>query len=47
MGWMVADYFYRGRIEPWIDKKVVKYHRTIEEYDQPLKEAGFRIEDRR
>lgn len=44
--WIVDDYFNCGeRVEPWIDKKVVKYHRTIEEYYQLLKQAGFRIED--
>ncbi|MBT2601446.1 class I SAM-dependent methyltransferase [Bacillus sp. ISL-53] len=46
--WIVDDYFNSGvRIEPWIDKKVVKYHRTIEEYYQLLKQAGFMIEDMR
>ena len=44
--WIVDDYFNSGeRVEPWIDKKVVKYHRTIEEYYQLLKQTGFRIED--
>ena len=44
--WIVDDYFNIGeRVEPWIDKKVVKYHRTIEEYFQLLKQAGFMIED--
>ena len=44
--WIVDDYFNSGeRVEPWIDKKVVKYHRTIEEYFQLLKQAGFMIED--
>jgi SAM-dependent methyltransferase len=44
--WIVDDYFNSGeRVEPWIDKKVVKYHRTIEEYFQLLKHAGFIIED--
>lgn len=44
--WIVDDYFNSGeRVEPWIDKKVVKYHRTIEEYYQLLKQAGFMIED--
>lgn len=43
---MGRDYFNGGeRVEPWIDKKVVKYHRTIEEYFQLLKQAGFMIED--
>ncbi|MFS1511597.1 class I SAM-dependent DNA methyltransferase [Chengkuizengella sp. SCS-71B] len=44
--WIVDDYFHSGeRVEPWIDKMVVKYHRTIEEYYQLLKQAGFSIED--
>jgi SAM-dependent methyltransferase len=44
--WIVDDYFNSGeRVELWIDKKVVKYHRTIEEYYQLLKQVGFRIED--
>ncbi|MFJ7855786.1 class I SAM-dependent DNA methyltransferase [Peribacillus frigoritolerans] len=44
--WIVDDYFNSGeRIEPWIDKRVVKYHRTFEEYYQLLKLAGFKIED--
>ena len=44
--WIVDDYFNSGeRVEPWIDKKVVKYHRTIEEYYQLLKQAGFMIDD--
>lgn len=44
--WIVDDYFNSGvRIEPWIDKKVVKYHRTIEQYYRLLKQAGFMIDD--
>ncbi|WP_019241073.1 MULTISPECIES: hypothetical protein [Bacillus] len=44
--WIVDDYFYSGeRIEPWMGKKVVKYHRTIEEYFQMLKNVGFTITD--
>ena len=44
--WIVDDYFNSGkRVEPWIDKKVVKYHRTLEEYYQLLKLVGFKIED--
>lgn len=44
--WIVDDYFNSGkRVEPWIDKKVVKYHRTFEEYYQLLKLSGFKIDD--
>lgn len=46
--WIVDDYFYGGeRIEKWIDKKVIKYHRTVEAYFQILKQAGFSITDLR
>ncbi len=44
--WIVDDYFNSGeRVEPWIGKKVVKYHRTMEEYYQLLKQAGYTIVD--
>lgn len=46
--WIVDDYFTSGeRVEPWIGKKVVKYHRTTEEYYQLLKQVGFKIVDLR
>jgi SAM-dependent methyltransferase len=46
--WIVDDYFHDGeRREPWIDKVVVKYHRTIEQYFSALREAGFTILDLR
>ena len=46
--WIVDDYFHSGkRVEPWIDKHIVKYHRTVEEYFQLLKHAGFTIRDMR
>ncbi|RSD28886.1 class I SAM-dependent methyltransferase [Mesobacillus subterraneus] len=46
--WIVDDYFDVGeRVEPWIGKKVIKYHRTIEEYFRLLREAGFKVEDLR
>ncbi len=46
--WVVDDYFNQGeRVEPWIGKKVIKYHRTIEEYFQLLLAAGFMVEDLR
>lgn len=42
--WIVDDYFLEGeRKEPWIDKVVVKYHRTIEQYFTALTKAGFAI----
>jgi SAM-dependent methyltransferase len=46
--WIIDDYFNQGeRAEPWIGKKVIKYHRTVEEYFQLLKQAGFKIDDLR
>lgn len=44
--WIVDDYFSMGeRTESWIGEDVVKYHRTIEEYFQLLKQAGFKVTD--
>ena len=44
--WVVDDYFSQGeRAEPWIGKKVIKYHRTIEEYFQLMLQAGFAVDD--
>ncbi|MBT2636881.1 MULTISPECIES: class I SAM-dependent methyltransferase [unclassified Bacillus (in: firmicutes)] len=46
--WVVDDYFKQGeRVEPWIGKKVIKYHRTVEEYFQLLLAAGFMVKDLR
>lgn len=46
--WIVDDYFNQGeRIEPWIGRKVIKYHRTTEEYFQLLLRAGFSVDDLR
>ncbi|MDP4164297.1 MAG: class I SAM-dependent methyltransferase [Bacillota bacterium] len=46
--WIVDDYFDIGeRKELWINKEVIKYHRTVEEYFRLLKGAGFKIEDLR
>jgi cyclopropane fatty-acyl-phospholipid synthase-like methyltransferase len=46
--WIVDDYFNQGeRAEPWIGKKVIKYHRTVEEYFQLLLHAGFKVGDLR
>lgn len=42
--WIVDDYFNEGeRQEPWIDKVVVKQHRTIESYFKALTTAGFKV----
>ncbi|MEW8986357.1 MAG: class I SAM-dependent methyltransferase [Bacillus sp. (in: firmicutes)] len=44
--WVVDDYFNQGeRVEPWIGKKVIKYHRTVEEYFKLLLATGFMVED--
>ncbi len=46
--WIVDDYFNQGeRAEPWIGKKVIKYHRTVEGYFKLLLETGFMVEDLR
>lgn len=46
--WIVDDYFNLGeRAEPWIGKKVIKYHRSTEEYFTLLKQSGFKVEDLR
>ncbi|WP_394120513.1 class I SAM-dependent methyltransferase [Planococcus donghaensis] len=42
--WIVDEYFDEGvRQEPWIDKIVVKHHRTIESYFSALTKAGFTV----
>lgn len=42
--WIVDDYFEEGeRQEPWIDKIVVKHHRSIESYFSALTTAGFSV----
>lgn len=44
--WIVDDYFQIGvRAEPWIGEKVVKYHRTVEEYFMILRNSGFHINE--
>ncbi|MFZ3579204.1 class I SAM-dependent DNA methyltransferase [Virgibacillus sp. DJP39] len=46
--WLVDDYFIEGeRKEPWIEKTVVKYHRTIEHYFKALTKSGFSVVDLR
>ena len=42
--WIVDNYFKSGeRINKWIGKEVVKYHRTIAEYFQLFEETGFKV----
>ncbi|WP_404458069.1 class I SAM-dependent DNA methyltransferase [Oceanobacillus kapialis] len=44
--WNVDNYFESGeRVEQWMNKDVVKYHRTIEEYFHLLTRAGFHIKN--
>lgn len=44
--WLVDNYFVSGqRINKWIDKEVIKYHRTIEEYIRLIKSSGLEIEE--
>lgn len=43
--WLVDNYFAIGRREnSWLGGKVLKYHRTIEQYFSLLQGAGFMIE---
>ncbi len=42
--WLVDDYFRGGRREnSWLGGKVVKYHRTIEQYFSALQRTGFEV----
>lgn len=42
--WIVDNYFVTGRRDVlWMGKRVVKYHRTIEDYFNLLCTTGFRI----
>lgn len=42
--WRVDDYFVEGeRREPWINKTVIKQHRTTESYFTALTETGFSV----
>lgn len=46
--WLVDNYFVSGvREQEWLGATVYKYHRTIEDYFQALKSAGFKIESLR
>ncbi len=43
--WKVDQYFEVGeRIQEWMGKRVIKYHRTVEEYCRVIKQSGFIIE---
>lgn len=43
--WIVDHYFYTGpREQEWLGGKVIKYHRTIEDYYHALQKAGFKIQ---
>jgi SAM-dependent methyltransferase/8-oxo-dGTP pyrophosphatase MutT (NUDIX family) len=43
--WVVDDYFVTGRRETdWLGARVVKFHRTVEEYVRLVQTAGFRLE---
>lgn len=43
--WIVDDYFDSGRrVTLWMGERVIKYHRTVEEYFGGLQAAGFVVE---
>jgi len=43
--WIVDDYFETGpRVTTWMGGKVIKYHRTIEDYFAALQTAGFVVD---
>lgn len=42
--WIVDDYFTSGeRVNTWIEKEVIKYHKTLEEYFQIIKNTNFEL----
>lgn len=46
--WLVDNYFETGqRITSWMGGRVVKYHRTVENYFVGLQRAGFMVESLR
>lgn len=46
--WLVDNYFHPGRREnSWLGGKVVKYHRTVEQYFSALRQAGFAVDQLR
>jgi SAM-dependent methyltransferase len=43
--WVVDDYFVTGRRETdWPGSRVVKFHRTVEDFVRLIQSAGFRLE---
>ena len=43
--WLVDDYFVTGRRETeWMGSRVVKFHRTVEDYVSLIQSAGLRLE---
>lgn len=46
--WVVDRYFMTGKRQfKWLGGEVIKYHHTLEEYFQALKQNGFMIDDLR
>jgi SAM-dependent methyltransferase len=46
--WVVDDYFLTGvRVTNWMGSKILKYHRTIDDYFRLLRNTGFQVEDLR
>jgi SAM-dependent methyltransferase len=44
-GFERSHYFNQGaKIQEWMGEKVIRYHRTLEEYWRAITEAGFRVE---
>ncbi len=42
--WIVDDYFNTGkRVNIWIGKKVVKYHKTLQDYWSIIKATNFEV----
>ncbi|MEO0899972.1 MAG: class I SAM-dependent methyltransferase [Bacteroidota bacterium] len=46
--WIVDDYFHSGpRVNHWLGKEVIKYHRSLQDYWLLFQQAGFEIEELR
>jgi hypothetical protein len=44
--WIVDDYFESGpRSTDWMGGRVIKYHRTVEDYFIALRQAGFSVDE--